>query len=62
MTVSKVLFEEIDITPPASETPPANQRKITPPTEPKNYQRRYFATFAKILGDINGDAIDEAIF
>lgn len=63
MAVTKGLFfEEIDVTPSASETPPAKSNENTPPTQPiKIYQRRYFKPYATIYGDLNGDAIDEAI-
>ncbi len=61
MSVTKGLFfEEKDVTPaPAPETPAKNAKPT--PTPIRVIERRYFKPYATIYGDLNGDAIDEAI-
>lgn len=64
MTVTKGLFfEEKDVTPAATPETPAKNAKPTPtPQTPiRVIERRYFKPYTTIYGDLNGDAINEAI-
>ncbi len=63
MTVKNgIFFSEIDVTPPTIDMPPAESKKTSQQSPiMRVFQRRYFSLYTTIYGDINGDAIDEAI-
>ena len=62
LTVTKgILFEEKITTPPVQENNAENTKEnvMVPPA--KIVERKYFKPYEKIYGDLNGDAINEAI-